>query len=205
MFWYHILAGLICLIVGFCIGGINGRRVKRAAMLELNTNSLQMLKAKARFIETESRDIDIERKDRLLQDTQLQLKASVATEEKAIQRARNSDLQVKKLQQDLIVFSKKQSSTLALWKQKAQNSHKLAVQSHVKAMEATALARNTAVLLKRRVNLAIAEQNLSTSELKSHGSKRQEKLRILDQARPGYEKSISKKVVNGDSTLSALN
>ena len=93
-------------------------------------------------------------------------------------------MHVKKLQQDLITFGKKQNSILALWKQKAHNSHELAVQLLTKANETTALARITALQLKRLEGVAIATQNLNTAELKPRGAIGQVKLCIIDQPRP---------------------
>lgn len=205
MLWYHILIGLFCLIVAFWLGGINGRKVKRAARRELDANSLNMLKSKSRFIENESRNIDIERKEKLLQDTLVQLKDSITEAESSDEKALRSDMHVKKLQQDLITFSKKQNSTHALWKQKAQDSHNLAVQSHIKAVQATALARKTALHLKQLEDIAIGTQSLSGAEPKSHGTNGQVKLSIIDQTRLGYEKEISKHVANGKSSRLALN
>ena len=97
---------MICLIFGFWLGGIKGRKVVRRATLKLRTNSLHVLQSKSRFVETESRNIDIERKAKLRQDTQLQLKESVAAAERSNRQAQRSELHVKKLQQDLITFRK---------------------------------------------------------------------------------------------------
>jgi hypothetical protein len=206
MLLYYILTGLVCLIAGFWAGARNGRRLKRTAMKELSTNSLNMLKSKSRFIENESRNIELERKEKLLDVTQQQLKDCVAEVEdsyaQALQfdeRAARSDAQVKKLRQDLITFNKQQTVNQAFLRDKAQHSHQLAVRSHERALRATSLVRKATLHLKELENAAASTQAITTPDPKSHAVPGQVKLSIIDKPRLASEKEIVTQVPNRDS------
>jgi hypothetical protein len=201
MLWHYILIGLVCLIAGFWAGGRNGRRVKRDALKELSTNSLNMLKSKSRFIENESRNINFERNEKLLHVTLQQLKECIVEVEESNaqalesdERAVRSDAQVKKLQQDLITFSRQQTLNQALLRDKAQHSHKLAVRSHERALRATSLVRKATLHIK--VNAAAPTQTLTTPDSKSLAVPGQVMLSLIDKPRLGRENEIIKQVQN---------
>lgn len=192
MLWHLIVTGLICLAAGFWLGGISGRKAQRVARDELSSNSLNILNNQSRFIQIESRNIDIERKEKLLQTMRHQLEKSISDAQKSDDQAQKSDLHVRKLQQDLITFAKKQKVTHALWKQKAQDSHNLAVQSHKKAMEAVAFARKTELHLKQLKSVATASEKISSTEPKFHGANENANFGVID--RPKLEFKLDKKM-----------
>lgn len=163
MLWHYIIIGLVCLFVGFWLGGKNGRRVKRSAMLELNTNSLNLLETKSRYSGTDSQQADYQRKDKLLQLTLQQLKdanaCSKASDAESVKyrqqadllgaHAVRSDAKVVKLQKDLIAFTKHRNNSQWALKSKIQHTRNLAVEAHLKALKATSLARKATSHLKK--------------------------------------------------------
>lgn len=206
MFWHYIIIGLICLLAGCWIGGRHGRRVKRDAVHELNTNSLDLLKTKSKFSGIESERAEFQRKEKLLKMTLQQLKGTAAQAEHShVQVARfnalriQSEAQVKKLQQDLILLNRRQNLNQTLLKQKAQKSHKLAVHSHLRAVKATSLARKATAQLKRLENAFTAKQAVVGNDQKSYGVSDQVRLSVVDQPRLAAGEEIFKRVSNSES------
>jgi hypothetical protein len=213
MLWHYILIGLVCLIAGFWLGSRHGRRVKRDALSELNTNSLSMLETKSRFNSIESQYADYQRKEILLKMTLQQLKTSNAQAKDLRAQALRSDTQVaksnaqivcfdahvKKLQQDLVTLNKQQNLNQTFLKLKAQRSRTLAVQSHSKAIKATSLARRATSHLKLLENVITSRHTLSTSDPKSYGVSDQSGLSVFDPPRQGAEEAMIKQVPNRDS------
>lgn len=206
MLWHYILIGLVCLLAGFWLGGKHGRRVKRIAMRELNTNSLDMLETKSKFSGMESQYADYQRKEKLLHLTLQQLKSSndqakmsSAQAAKANEQVANFDTKVKKLQCDLVNFNKQQNLTQDVLRLTAQKSRELAVQSHLRAVKATSLARKATTQLKRLENVLTSRQTLKALPPKSHGTADQVILSIVDQPRLGTGEEMLKQASNGDS------
>jgi hypothetical protein len=211
--WHYIIIGLICLIAGFWLGGRHGRYVKRNAVRELNTNSLDLLESKSKFSGIESKYADYQRKDELLQLSQEQLKRSNAqaklstalaakSNAQAIiaeAQAVKSDAQVKKLQQDLITLSKKQKVNQTLLKLKAKKSRNLAIQSHEKAVKATSLARKATAHLKQLENAMTSGQSISTSHSRSSDDSDSAKLSVIKSTRARSGEEIVKQVSTLDS------
>lgn len=206
MLWHYILIGLVCLLAGFWLGGRHGRRVKRIAMRELNTNSLDMLETKSKFSGMESQHADYQNKEKLLQLTLQQLKSasdkakiSSAQAVKSNEQVVDSDAKVKKLQQDLVNLNKQQNLNQAFLKLTAQKSRKLAVQAHLRAVKATSLARKATTQLKRLENVITARQSLNTLAPNAYGAGDQVILSVVDQPRLGTGEEMLKQVSNGDS------
>ena len=76
MFWQFLIIGLISLLFGFWLGGKRGRTVKREALNELNTKSLEMLEFKSRVNALKEEAAEADRKERMLQMTLKQLQES---------------------------------------------------------------------------------------------------------------------------------
>ena len=203
---HYIIVGLICLVVGFWLGGLHGRKVKRDAMRELNTNSLDMLETKSRVTGIEAQYADYQEKEKLLQVTLQQLKGSnehaKRSSAQAVDfstRALQSEAQVKKLQLDLVSFNKKQKLNQTFLKLKAQKTRKLAIQSHVRAVKAAAIARKATAHLKQLENAVAAGQNLAASESRPQGGSDRVKLSVVDQPRLGAGEKMLKQVSNNDT------
>jgi hypothetical protein len=167
--WHYILIGLICLIAGFWLGGRHGRYVKRTAIRELNTNSLDLLESKSKFSGIESKYADYQRKDKLLQLSLEQLKRSNAQ-------------------------AKLSTALAAKSKAQAIKSRNLAVQSHEKAVKATSLARKATAHLKQLENAMTSRQPISASNSASYGVSDPTKLSVIQPSRARYGEKIVKQV-----------
>ena len=207
MLWHYIVIGLVCLLAGFWIGGRHGRKVKRDAVRELNTNSLDLLETKSKFSGIEEKQADYQRQENLLELTLQQLKSSNALAQKSHAEAERlnalklaAEAQVKKLQKDLITLSKQQAHNQSLLKQKALKSQTLAVHSHKKAVEATSLARKATAHLKRLENALTSKSPDFDSDQKHYINSDRVKLSVIDHPGLKGRKEIIRHVSNSDST-----
>jgi len=108
------------LILGFWLGGLRGKIVKRNSLRELNTQSLELLEAKKKYSVESTRAEDFKRKDKLLK--------------MALTQTQQSNVRLKQLRQQMVTQSKKQYVDESFLRLKA-------VQSHDKALKAASIAR----------------------------------------------------------------
>jgi len=204
--WHYILIGIACLVAGFWLGGKHGRRVKRNAVRELNTNSLDLLESKSKLSGIESKYADYQRKNQLLQLSLQQLKVSRAQELKSNAQAIRSNAQavksrtqVRKLQQSLLRLSKQQGLNQNILELEAQKSRQLAAQSHSKAMKATALARKATSHLKQLEKAILSSQHLRASMSPPYCATEPVRLSVIEQPRLRARQETVKQVSDRDS------
>jgi hypothetical protein len=189
-------------------------------MRELNTNSLDLLESKSKISGIESKYADYQRKDKLLKLTLKQLHGSNAEAKRANaqaiksnalaqhskayadnanSQAIKSDAQVKKLQRDLINLNKKQNVNQSFLTLKAQKARELALQSHVRAVKATSIARKATTNLKKLESALTAKQAAISPDSNSYKTGNQPRLSVIDHPRLGAGEEIIKQVSNRDS------
>jgi len=134
LLWHYVIVGLVCLFLGFWLGGLRGKTVKRNSLRELNTQSLELLEAKKRYSVESTRTEDFKRKEKLLK--------------MALTQTQQSNVRLKQLRQQMVTQSKKQYVDESFLRLKA-------VQSHDKALKAANIARKATQSLKK-LELAVS-------------------------------------------------
>jgi len=176
--WHYGLLGFVCLIVGYWVGARHARRIKRKALQELNTNSLELLDKKAEYRSLVTSTQEQDRKDRLQALTLKQLKQS------------NSRL--KQMRQIMISQTKKQYAAESQLRLKA-------IRSHEKAVKAATIARKATTHLKRMETALPALQTIKAPGPKSYGTGETVTVKIVDQPNRAMPKEIVRSVSNRDS------
>ncbi len=178
MFWQFLIIGLISLLFGFWLGGKRGRTVKREALNELNTKSLEMLEFKSRVNALKEEAAEADRKERMLQMTLKQLQESKE--------------QVRSMRQLMITQGKKQYIDESYLRMKA-------IKSHEKAIKATSLARKATEQLKRWEAAVPAIQAMKQTNDELIEQDAQRTADVFDNRRVNGAHDVVRRVSNRDS------
>jgi len=161
--WHYVIIALSCLFVGYWLGGIRGKIVRRNSLRELNSQSLELLEAKKSYSVKTNRAEEFARQERLLK--------------LALSQAKQSSEQLKQLHKKMETQTKKLHVDRSYLRLKAS-------QSHDRAVMAANIARKATQELKKLELAAVAKQRstrlskhtASSSNLRSAAEFRQRNL-----------------------------
>lgn len=158
----YIALALIAIVLGYAIGLRHARRIKRRALQQLNSQSLELLETKTRLSELHSVAREQPRRERLLKLTMTKLQQA------------NQHVKVLERQQEI----RDRHAFIALSKMRLK-----AVQSHERAVKVSEIARRATIHLKRLELASPVTQTIKAPEPKSYGSGDPVTVSVVDQGR----------------------
>ena len=158
----YIALALIAIVLGYAIGLRHARRIKRRALQQLNSQSLELLETKTRLSELDDIAREHPRRERLLKLTMTKLQQA------------NKHVKVLERQQQI----RDRQAFIALSKMRLK-----AVQSHEKAVKVSEIARKATIHLKRLELASPVTQTIEAHEPKSYGAGEPVTVSVVDQAR----------------------